>query len=145
MWQLLKIEGFYSYIKKKKHIVREKFCNYLKNVNFNRKIKGLLNRKRKKVPWGEESVGFFSWLEAFYSKTGELDKGWDVLQLYEKSLQSVQSEEEKCSYTGPDLPGVFGGRVWPMYLKHSKGRTGLLMLFIGIGVCIYIYTFGKIK
>lgn len=103
----------------------------------------MLNRKRKKVPWGEESVEFFSWLEAFYSKTGELDKGWDVLQLYEKSLQSVQSEEEKCSYTGPDLPGVFGGHVWPMYLKHSKGRTGLLMLFIGIGV--YIYTFGKIK
>lgn len=50
----------------------------------------MLGRKKK-------VFGFlFSWLEAFYSKAGESDKGGDILQLYEKSLQLVQKEEEKC-------------------------------------------------
>lgn len=31
-----------------KYVVREKSCNYFKNVNFNRKIKGVLNRKGEK-------------------------------------------------------------------------------------------------
>lgn len=78
-----------------KHILREKYCNYLKNVNFYRKIKDLLNRKRKKS-LGEKKKGaiFFSWLEAFHNKVGELDKGWNILKLYEKSLQLAQREEE---------------------------------------------------
>lgn len=76
-----------------KHFVREKYCNYFKNFNFNRKIKDLLNRKRKISP-GEKKKKCWSFLvEVFYSKAGELDKGWEILQLYEKSLQLLQREE----------------------------------------------------
>lgn len=80
-----------------KHVVREKSCNYVKNVNFNRKIKGLLNRKGKK--FSREKKCFyclffcFVWKPCIYSKAGELAKGCGVLQFSQKSVESMQKEK----------------------------------------------------
>lgn len=72
-----------------KHVVREKSCNYLENVNFNSKIKGLLNRRGKKST-REEKMSFiafflFVWklLQQGCKKGKEMeDGGIDVVYLY---------------------------------------------------------------
>lgn len=87
MWQPLKIEGFCSGVQKQ--VVREKSCNCLENVNFNSKIKGLLNRRGKKSSREEKMsfIGFFC-LEALLLQQGckkgkEMeDGGIDVVYLY---------------------------------------------------------------